>query len=309
MPATLSGYLNMLNDPFLLSLVTNCLSDVEVEQPDANINSCGERNIPRSHRSLSWRTPSFKSFAYGSTLVASDDKSSRPDWSAGSWRQYLRLGSSVTNSGPCLELSNAHLPTLVSEEQRVHETAEGRQIQLLGAAATGNEAVVKLLLAHPDIDVNSKDQDGETPLWRAAAEGREAMVRLLLAQPDIDNNYGLTPLHWTAAEGREAMVRLLLAQPDIDVNSKDNHGRTPLSSVVRAGHKAVAELLLARSDIDVNLKDNHRLTPLQWGVAVREEVVVKLLLAHPNIDVNLNQGAVEKAIQDRFAHFCPTYLA
>lgn len=49
--------------------------------------------------------------------------------------------------------------------------------------------IVKLLLEHPDIDVNAQDGDGRTPLWWATEEGHEAVMRLLLkkgsALPDL----------------------------------------------------------------------------------------------------------------------------
>jgi serine/threonine-protein phosphatase 6 regulatory ankyrin repeat subunit A len=40
--------------------------------------------------------------------------------------------------------------------------------------------IVKLLLEHPDVDVNVEDGDRRTPLWWAAEEGHDAAVRLLL---------------------------------------------------------------------------------------------------------------------------------
>ena len=50
----------------------------------------------------------------------------------------------------------------------------------------GHEAVVKLLLEQ-GAEVESKDEDGRTPLWRAARNGHEAVVKLLL-EKGADNS-------------------------------------------------------------------------------------------------------------------------
>jgi len=59
-------------------------------------------------------------------------------------------------------------------------------------------AVIPLLLAHPDIDVNQKDQDGFTPFLYACRSGSTSCVREMLKdsrvklnEPAID---GHTPL-------------------------------------------------------------------------------------------------------------------
>jgi ankyrin repeat protein len=46
--------------------------------------------------------------------------------------------------------------------------------------------VVKLLLAKDDVDPDSKDDDGLTPLSWAASSGYKALVKLLLATESVD---------------------------------------------------------------------------------------------------------------------------
>jgi len=77
---------------------------------------------------------------------------------------------------------------------------------------------MKLLLAKADVDPNSKDNDGQTPLSRAAENGYEEVVKLLLAKvdvnPDLKDNNGRTPLSWAVANRQEEVVKLLLAKDD-----------------------------------------------------------------------------------------------
>jgi len=88
---------------------------------------------------------------------------------------------------------------------------------------------VKLLLMRDDVVVNSVDVCGGTSLLWAARKGHEAVVKLLLARDDLDVNsghYGRTALSFAAERGHEAVVKLLLAQDEIDVKSKDSLRRT-----------------------------------------------------------------------------------
>ncbi|KAL7266228.1 hypothetical protein RUND412_011235, partial [Rhizina undulata] len=169
------------------------------------------------------------------------------------------------------------------------ETSDGTT-PLHAAAWRGNEAVVRLLLEHKDVDVNAKTNDGETPLYVAALGGNKVVVRLLLAHKDVDvnakTNDGETPLYAAASTGEDAVVRLLLAHKDVDVNAKPNDGETPLYAAVLWGYEAVVRLLLAHKDVDVNAKTNDGETPLYAVASTGDDAMVRLLLAHKDVDVN-----------------------
>ena len=82
------------------------------------------------------------------------------------------------------------------------------------AAITLHTATVKLLLKHKDakVNVNSKGDNGETPLFLAAREGYEDMARLLLkygANIYVRNKYGEAVEHQARSRGDKSMVRLL----------------------------------------------------------------------------------------------------
>jgi ankyrin repeat protein len=50
----------------------------------------------------------------------------------------------------------------------------------------GHEAVVRLLVKRDDVEVDSKDDCGQTPLSLAAVGGQEAVVQLLAERDDIE---------------------------------------------------------------------------------------------------------------------------
>jgi ankyrin repeat protein len=74
-----------------------------------------------------------------------------------------------------------------------------------------------------------------------------AVARLLVERNDVEadsmDGYGRTPLSWAADRGHEAVVRLLVERDDVEADSKDNSGRTPLSWAAINGHEAVVRLL------------------------------------------------------------------
>ncbi|KAM0310603.1 hypothetical protein ACHAO8_007969 [Botrytis cinerea] len=167
---------------------------------------------------------------------------------------------------------------------------------LLLAAKNGHEAVVKLLLATGQVEVNWKDRYNRTPLSLAARNGHEAVVKLLLATSQIevdskDNECNQTPLLWAAGNGHKAIVKLLLATGQVEVDSKDKYNRTPLSWAAGNGHEAIVKLLLATSQIEVDSKDNEcDRTPLSRAAENGHEAIVKLLLATGQVEVDSEGG-------------------
>jgi hypothetical protein len=83
---------------------------------------------------------------------------------------------------------------------------------LINAARQGHEVVMQRLL-EKGVDVNVKNEDGETALRLAAENGHEAVVQLLLengADVAEKDDGGLTALHWATENGHEVVARLLL---------------------------------------------------------------------------------------------------
>ena len=83
---------------------------------------------------------------------------------------------------------------------------------LVAACGNGHDSVVSILLAHPDIDPNSKHKDGDTPFFIACWNGNLSCVRLLLQDQRVmvnePNNDGRIPLWVAAINGRHDMIKL-----------------------------------------------------------------------------------------------------
>ena len=91
---------------------------------------------------------------------------------------------------------------------------------------------MKLLLDLGNVNPNSPDANGLTPLLYSLSEGHRGVVKLLLESRDINPNsldrFGLTPLWYAARWERQDLVEVLLGRRDVNPHSLDNGGQTPL---------------------------------------------------------------------------------
>ncbi|KAH7034491.1 LOW QUALITY PROTEIN: ankyrin repeat-containing domain protein [Microdochium trichocladiopsis] len=189
---------------------------------------------------------------------------------------------------------------LEAERADPNERDDHGQTPLSLSSFMGHEGVVKLLLSangiNPDptnnygrsalslaaeagrlavgVDVDSKDDDGQTPFWFAIGKGHEGVVNLLTGTARVDagvkDNEGDTPLSWAAWKGNQAMVKLLLATEGVNPSSKNKAGQTALSLAAMRGNEA---LLLATEGVDPDSKDNFGSTPLIFAIKGGHEAV------------------------------------
>ena len=105
---------------------------------------------------------------------------------------------------------------------------------MLAAVNSGDaKKVAEMIRQDPGFKVNmDQDEYGYTLLHHACVDSyRSAVIPLLLAHPDIDVNvkdkYGGTPFYY-ACYGRTACIREMLKDSRVKVNEPDKDGWTPL---------------------------------------------------------------------------------
>jgi ankyrin repeat protein len=141
------------------------------------------------------------------------------------------------------------------------------------AAEQGRMEVVRLLLDR-GAELEARDYEEETALFRAVAYGHEEIVDMLLsrgADARTQKEYAATPLQAASSEGNLGVVRLLVqhlrGQGLNDVNMR---GRTALWLACRNGHTELGRvLLLAGADhtipgaiLEEEDEDDSKITPL-----------------------------------------------
>ncbi|TLD17067.1 uncharacterized protein PgNI_00723 [Pyricularia grisea] len=207
------------------------------------------------------------------------------DYSAENWASHFREANVENTALISLALRicnpNSTHYTAWSEIYRARHFLPQNATNLILASFFGHKRVVQILLDTGEVDVNTKDKYGQTPLSWAARQGHEAVVRILLDTNKVDvdskDRFGQTPLSFAAGRGYETVVRMLLDTGKIDINSKNKYGRTPLSFAAEKGHETVVRMLLNTDKIDVDSKDQYGQTPLSYAAKNGHEAVIEAL--------------------------------
>jgi len=161
------------------------------------------------------------------------------------------------------------------------------------AARRGRLEIVQTLLGH-GVRINATDETGRTALHLASSQGHVEIVELLLQHRDTDY---CTPSHLASSRGKPEVARLLLDHV-ANIDAKDKDGSTPLHHASCLGKAEVVRLLLDRG-ANVNAQEDDGSTPLhlvaRWtrdkAPTSAETEIVRLLLDHrARVDVKDNNG-------------------
>jgi ankyrin repeat protein len=116
------------------------------------------------------------------------------------------------------------------------------------AASVGDRSIVREL-CKAGADVNFRNSNGDTAIFRACFDNNPYMVMELIrmgANVNVQNNNGVTPLFLAAEDGCLQIVKsLYYAGADMNATFM---GQTPLISAVVNGHVEVVEFLSERAD-------------------------------------------------------------
>lgn len=127
---------------------------------------------------------------------------------------------------------------------------------------TYNENIFDFLTTITQIDINHRNDNGETPLYKAISSRNIPMIKKLLdngANPNIARNDGYTPLIKAIEIYQEdlqdtTIIDLLLDKKyKTDINLKTDSGVTPLIFANSKAKLSISLKLLENDDIDVNI--------------------------------------------------------
>ncbi|MCU1438913.1 MAG: Ankyrin, partial [Naasia sp.] len=141
---------------------------------------------------------------------------------------------------------------LIAAGANVNQVSQQGTTALLGAAGSGNVAIVQMLLQAGATVENRAESDGVNALMVAAMAGHTAVVQALLAanarlditlEDDQPTLNGWTTLILVADKGHAGVVQALL-QAGAQVDQPNGCGLTALMFAARNGHADVVQALL-----------------------------------------------------------------
>ena len=169
------------------------------------------------------------------------------------------------------------------------------------AAQNGSTAVLDEILTYfPDINLDTKDSEGLTPLHNAVERKHIHTVQYLLnknANPNLVNNEGYNCVH-LACQHAEEDILYLLATKDGDVNAREKKGKTPALIAAENGKDGCVHILAA-AGANLDQRDKQGNAPLIVAAGQGHTNTVKeLIINGASFDVTDNEryNALEKAI-------------
>ncbi|MFT6766565.1 MAG: ankyrin repeat protein [Burkholderiaceae bacterium] len=125
-----------------------------------------------------------------------------------------------------------------------------------------------MLMRQPGIDINARNNAGETPLMLAVLRGQIKMVHALVSAKAAVNHPGWTALHYAASatyEQAPEMIALLLDNFAY-IDAESPNATTPLMMAARYGSSPNVAVLL-ESGADPRLKNQQGLNALDFATA------------------------------------------
>ena len=150
---------------------------------------------------------------------------------------------------------------------------------LLLAVRDKADAVARVLLDAPKLDIDERNRAGETALMMACLLGDDALVRTMVEQGAAVDRAGWTPLAYAATHGHTRIARYLLTH-GARVDAPAPNGTTPLMMAAYFGHLDTVRALLAAGAnprlrnamgyraVDLALRREHRAVADALGTAM-----------------------------------------
>lgn len=138
--------------------------------------------------------------------------------------------------------------------------------------------VVEVLLKAPNIKVETRTAQDESPLMMAAMRGDLKLVTELIAKDADVNKTGWTPLHYAASstQGEQLAVAKLLLENSAYIDAASPNGSTPLMMAAMYGTTSTLKLLLDEG-ADPTLKNQLGLTAVDFAQRAERKDMVELI--------------------------------
>lgn len=148
---------------------------------------------------------------------------------------------------------------------------------LLVALQTPAPKVAAVLLEHPDLEVEVRTAQDESPLMLAALKGYVELCAKLIERDADVNKPGWAPLHYAATNSHIQIMQLLLDNHAY-IDAASPNGSTPLMMAAMYGNASAVKMLL-EAGADPTLKNGIGLTAIDFANRVKKADSVEIIAA------------------------------
>lgn len=180
-----------------------------------------------------------------------------------------------------------YLTALLQSKIDLNQHNESGFTALHRAVELGNVEIVKWLVGCSVVFINSKDNQGNTPLFLSTKLNNYDLFSILMengADYKIKNNTRMTALHLAAKIGNISMCEDLI-EKGIKVNELNEKKKSPLFYAISFKHPDVARLLLQRG-AEPQFVDSHGNSLLHIAVQSGCIEIVETITKLDVIDIN-----------------------
>ncbi|XP_067650397.1 ankyrin repeat domain-containing protein 17-like [Haliotis asinina] len=172
------------------------------------------------------------------------------------------------------------------------------------ACRGGLMAIVKYIVKHNTVDINSKGMRGSTPLLQTVYCGyMDVFIFLVSKEANVSHvdDDGENILHLACRGGHEYMVRYVLEECSVDINSRGNNGETSLMKAASEGHIHVFGCLMSFG-ANRHLVDTDGDNILHHASIAGHGNMVVFIVTREMVDIN-SRGKYERTPLMRAAYY------
>ena len=172
------------------------------------------------------------------------------------------------------------------------EAPDDLERNIFVAVEEGKLESVRYLIETENVDPESKDEFGRTPLHIACESSSNFPIIFYLlnfrnvAFNAVDNSNS-TPLHVASSCGELPIVSYLIEKHGAAVDQKDGNGRTPLFLSCKGGFIHIAKYLIENAHAKVTIQNKELWTPLHAASANGHLNIVEYLIENQNVDTQV----------------------
>ena len=170
--------------------------------------------------------------------------------------------------------------TLVEAGAGVRATDNQGDTCLTLAAYSGHTEIVRYLVGLPEVELNHHEGDKKTALQCAVEENHPADAQVLItagADMDTKDNEGRSPLHYACIDGALNIVKMLV-EAGAGVCVRDDYDATCLTIAAYRGHTETVRYLVGLPQVEVNLRNGNGCTALHCAMQHNDTEMVQVLI-------------------------------